>query len=142
MGPILSKLKRHRDLLSDEKITAAIFEVQDMRESIERQLETLSRKFQELHLDIDESKVLQQRVRRDKQREFVFHKLGAPGYQYDFDRAARERSKNESGDWILNEDIYKEWTDTGIVGTKVLYLNGIPGAGECFCGLKSWRSLY
>lgn len=129
-GPIFSKMKRHRDLLSDEKITATILEVQDMRESMEDKLQELSRRLEELHLSTDEDRVLQQRERLDKRREFVFSKLGAPVYQNDFERASRERHQTSSGDWILNDDTYKKWIDTTSLEHRTLYLNGIPGTGE------------
>lgn len=123
-------MKRHRDLLSDEKITATIFEVQDMRESMEDKLQELSRRLQQLHLSTDEDKVLQQRERLDKRREFVFSKLGAPDYQSDFERASKERHETPSGDWILNNDTYQKWINAASKEYNTLYLNGIPGTGE------------
>lgn len=129
-GPIFSKMKRHRDLLSDEKITATIFEVQDMRESMEDKLQELSRRLQQLHLSTDEDKVLQQRERLDKRREFVFSKLGAPDYQSDFERASKERHETPSGDWILNNDTYQKCINAASMEYNTLYLNGIPGTGE------------
>lgn len=129
-GPTLNNLKRHRDLLSDEKLTAAIVGVQDFRQSIEDKLHELSRKVQDLHLDNDKSRTLQDQEQLERQRQFVLSKLNPPDYHYDFERASKERQITPSGDWILNDTTYKKWTDTTNMEHRTLYLNGIPGAGQ------------
>ncbi|RYP43713.1 hypothetical protein DL768_009760 [Monosporascus sp. mg162] len=84
-GPILNSLKRHRELISDEKLTIATSEirdfrseVQDSRKFLEEKLEALSKQMKELQLEEEEErtqKIQEQRSRR-------LHRLylnGSPG---------------------------------------------------------------
>ena len=129
-GPILNRLKRHRDLLSDEKMTAVALEVIDMRDSIESRIQQLVEDVQKLHLD-DEDKALKQQESFHKRLEFVHSKLGVVDYQLDFQQASRERQNTPSGDWILQYSVYKSWVAT-TDKDGIIYLSGIPGAGkEC-----------
>lgn len=125
----MNKLKRHRDLLSDEKLTAAIVELQDLRQSMEDKLDELSRKLQGLHLEDEENGALRHREQVDRQRQLVLSKLDAPSFQHEFEKASRERQNTPSGNWILGHRTYKEWTDMKKTEHKTLYLNGSPGTG-------------
>ena len=82
-GPTINRLKRHRDLLSDEKMTAVALEVIDMRDSIESRIQELVEDVQKLHLD-DEDKALKQQESFHKRLKFVHSKLGVVDYQLDF----------------------------------------------------------
>ncbi|KAK4225967.1 hypothetical protein QBC38DRAFT_510751 [Podospora fimiseda] len=109
-GGTLAKLKRHQQLLSDEKITAAIFEVRDLRQSVEDNLG-------------DQKKQLE-----DK-RQFVISKLDASGYHADLEFAFKQRGGGEYGDWILSNNTFQDWVEIGSMedGVKTLYIHGIPG---------------
>ncbi|KAK4205537.1 hypothetical protein QBC40DRAFT_36628 [Triangularia verruculosa] len=129
-GGTLAKLKRHRDLLADEKLTATMSEVLDSRQSIEDILDQLSRKVQDLHLSIDENEVLRQQETLNNKRQFVLSKLDPPRYHDDFVASFSERRSGTSGDWILNNDTFSHWADIDNLESRYLYLSGIPGAGK------------
>jgi hypothetical protein len=125
----LAKLKRHRDLLSDEKITAAIIEVQDFRQSFEDRLDELSREVQKLNLGNDEQQSLRQSEDLDRKRQLVLSKLNPPDYEYDLERASSEREASTSGNWLLSDHRFQHWSDVATMERRTLYLNGIPGTG-------------
>ncbi|KAK3363959.1 hypothetical protein B0T25DRAFT_470206 [Lasiosphaeria hispida] len=126
----LVRLKRHRDLLSDEKITATILDLQDFRESVEEKLNELSRKVQDLHLEDEERETLRRRQQLDHKRQFVLSKLDPPNYQSDCEEAMKQRHGSCSGDWISQDRTFQAWADPVENGHKTLYLSGIPGAGK------------
>ncbi|KAH8592598.1 hypothetical protein B0O99DRAFT_716361, partial [Bisporella sp. PMI_857] len=130
-GPIISSLKRHRELISDEKLTIAISEVQDFRESVEEKLEALSKQMKELQLEKNEEGTLKLQEQRDRQLQFVLNKFDVADCQKDLEHARRERRHHSSsGDWIFNHPLFKEWADLTIPRNSTLYLSGIPGAGK------------
>ena len=135
-APILGSLKRHRELISDEKLTIAISEVQDFREFVEDKLEELSIQMRDLQLEEKEERTLKTQEHRSRRLQFVLNKFDVADCQGDRDleHARRERHyHSSSGDWIFDHLLFKEWADLAIAGNSTLYLNGIPGAGPlCF----------
>ncbi|RTE70730.1 hypothetical protein BHE90_014874 [Fusarium euwallaceae] len=127
-GVILSNLKRHRELISDEKLTIAISEVQDSREFVEEKLEALSNQMKQLQLKEKTQATLELGAQRRQRLEFVLDKFDVAGRQRQ--RALREPYRHHSGDWIFNHRLFKEWADLKIARNSTLYLNGIPGAGK------------
>jgi hypothetical protein len=95
-------MKRHRDLLSDEKISAAIIEVQEFRHSVEDKLDQLSLQIQRLHID-DEGQILGHREALDRKRQFILSKLEPPDTESDLERALKERTGSKCGDWLESE---------------------------------------
>jgi hypothetical protein len=136
-GPILNSLKRHRELISDEKLTIAISEVrdfrseaQDSRKSLEEKLEALSKQMKELHLEEKEEETQKLQEKRSRQLQFVLNKFDAADCQRDLDHARRERRLHgSSGDWVLDHPLLKEWSDLTIARNGTIYLNGSPGSG-------------
>lgn len=130
----LTKLKRHRDLLSDEKITAAIFEVRDVAQSVqsvEDKLDEMSRQLEQLHISVNDKATLQHKQHLEEKRKFVFSKLDAPEYHVDLERAFKKRKGGNYGDWVLADHTFREWVElTGTHDKRWLYLNGIPGTGR------------
>lgn len=126
----LQKLKRYWDLLSDEKITATILEVQDLRVSVEDKLDELARKVQDLHIDDNESAALKYQEQLEKKRQFVLSKLDAPDYEYDFERASEERQGTSSGNWVLENETFQGWVDVTTSENRTLYVHEIPGTGK------------
>lgn len=98
--------------------------------SMEEKLQELSRKMQKLQIESDEDRLLQQQKRLGERREFVLSKLDAPDYHSDLERATRERHETSSGDWIVDDQTFNDWSDTDVAGHKTMYLNGMPGTGE------------
>ncbi|KAF2190709.1 hypothetical protein K469DRAFT_733387 [Zopfia rhizophila CBS 207.26] len=130
-GPILSSLRRHRELISDEKLTIAISEVRDLRESVEDKLEALSKQMKELQLEEKEEGTLKLQEQRSRRLHFVLNKFDVADCQRDLEHAKRERRYHSfSGNWIFDHPLFKEWADLTIAQNRTLYLNGIPGAGK------------
>jgi hypothetical protein len=128
-GPILSKLKRHRDLLSGEKLTAVIEDVHQSVQVVEDKVDTLSRQLQHLYID---DQGLSRRYREDvnQKRELVLSKLDPPDYHYDLEKASNERRDSTSGNWLLAETTFGQWADVTTMEPRSLFLNGIPGSGR------------
>ncbi|RYP66506.1 hypothetical protein DL770_008790 [Monosporascus sp. CRB-9-2] len=140
-GPILNSLKRHRALISDEKLTIAISEVrdfrsevQDSRKFLEEKLEGLSKQMKELQLEEKEEGIQKLQEQRSRRLQFVLKKLDVADCQRDLNflkHARRERRyHSSSGDWIFDNPLFQAWTDLTIARNSTLYLNGSPGSGK------------
>ncbi|RYP71616.1 hypothetical protein DL769_004656 [Monosporascus sp. CRB-8-3] len=137
-GPILGSLKRHRELISDEKLTIAISEirdfrseVQDSRKSLEEKLEALSKQMKELQLEEKEEGTQKLQEQRSRRLQFVLNKFDATDCQKELEHARRQRRHHSSsGDWIFDHPLFKEWADITIARNSTLYLNGSPGSGK------------
>lgn len=57
--------------------------------------------------------------------------------------ASEDRNWSSSGSWVLSNPTFQQWSDRNTKGHGILYLNGIPGAGELegisMCFLKGQR---
>jgi hypothetical protein len=130
---VLSKLKRHRDLLSDEKLTTAVLEVQKLGQSVgsvEDKLDHISRRLAALQLSADNDTVIRLKRDLDEKRKFVLSVLDPPDYESDLDRAFKERQSVTAGDWIFENETFKQWAQSDNSSEVLtLYLNGIPGTG-------------
>ncbi|KAK6526015.1 hypothetical protein TWF281_011056 [Arthrobotrys megalospora] len=130
--PIVYSLKRHRDLLSDEKLTVVLEEVEESRDAIE----TMSITLLEINNKLDKLKedTTQKKRERDelikKQKETVKTKLCPPNYKEDHRLALKKRTSISSGDWVLEDSRFKAWLCGDTAADSVLYLNGIPGSGK------------
>jgi hypothetical protein len=132
-GPILGDLKRHRELISDEKLTISISESRDFREFAEEKLEALSKALKELRLEEDEQRILKLQEQRNRRLQFVLNKFDVADCERDLEHARRERRHHSSsGNWIFDHPLFKQWLDLTISRNNTLYLSGIPGAGSLF----------
>lgn len=61
----------------------------------------------------------------------VKEKLEAPDYQLDQEMATEDRIGGASGTWVLQDPAFRKWTDRSTREHEILYISGIPGAGEC-----------
>jgi hypothetical protein len=126
----LNSLKRHRDLISDEKLSITLSEVKNLRTSVDDKLNAISRGIAELNLEEEEDRALRTRERNERKRQYVLGKLDPPDYQQDFERASGKRQHGASEDWILDHALVKGWlSPTTEPNTNCIYLHGIPGAG-------------
>ena len=137
----MTKLKRHRDLLSGEKLIAAVTDVHQSVQVVEDKVNTLSRHLQHLYLVDDEEISLRHREDLVRKRQFVLSKLDPPDYLYDLEKASNERHDPTSGDWLLADTTFGIWADVTTMEPRDLYLNGIPGSGR-FQYLKSHIIFY
>ncbi|KAJ4218040.1 hypothetical protein NW759_008634 [Fusarium solani] len=133
--PIIDSLKRHRTLLSDEKLTAAIIEVQQARREAQELRNVMEARFGELsrRLETDSEKRSRQEVEAMKDgllqaRCTISSQLSPGNYQDDQKLAFDQFFRSPSGDWVLQEPKFTEWLK-GSNG-QILYLHGMPGAGK------------
>jgi len=133
LRPILESLKRHRALLSDEKITAVLDEVQESRSSADERFSELSDELRSGLNEIKEALEKQKAVQRDSicdQKVAMTAKLNAPDYKADQRAAASQRLLSGSGDWFFLEPAVVEWIQgTNSPSCSILYLSGSPGSG-------------
>lgn len=149
--PILDSLKRHRSLLSDEKLTAAIIEIQEIRQlavtrfndqstqsctrldELSQQIDTrfheLSRQLYENQKRLNEKETRESQEILHLQRRVVAEKLKPPDYESD-QRLVSEQRFSASGDWILNDPNFSKWIYSDDPSYSMLYMHGIPGAGK------------
>ncbi|KAK6507854.1 hypothetical protein TWF481_006276 [Arthrobotrys musiformis] len=123
--PIIESLRRHRELLTDEKSTVILEEVQhahsilqDIRSRLERLQQGINNQAREL------------RERILKQKENVRTKLRPRDYIEDHRLALNRRVVSSSGNWILADPKFKAWLHGGAAAERILYINGMPGSGK------------
>ncbi|KAI1125678.1 hypothetical protein F5Y10DRAFT_294447 [Nemania abortiva] len=140
--PILESLKRHRALLLDERLNAAVLETQSSRERIlmaldkstnqtKNQFNGLERHVQEVFTKLsDQIYGLQQSTNSNGERiSSIVDKLDPPDYKDDQSSALASRHSG-SGEWIFNTDIFKKWAHSNRMPESVLFIHGMPGAGK------------
>jgi hypothetical protein len=129
-GPILSSFKRHQQLLAEEKLNALISEVQTLRQHAEEKFQSLENEVNARHSRDSERELAEIEETRHRQRRIVQRKLDAPDMLKDHEHASQMRQTNSSGDWIILDPRFQEWSGLDTLLSKRFYLNGIPGAGE------------
>jgi hypothetical protein len=115
--------------LSGEKLIAAVADVHQSVQVVEDKVDTLSRELQRLYLVDNEEVSRRHRFDLDRKRQFVLSKLDPPDYHYDLEKASSERHDSTSGDWLLADTKFRQWSDEAAMEPRALYLNGIPGSG-------------
>jgi hypothetical protein len=101
----------HKTLLSNEATLASMMQAQIDREN---SLKTYENQYEF-------------QMRQDF--EAAMSSLNPRLYDKDLDRCKRQMNP-ESGNWLNNNQSFKAWLDQTDKSTQVLWLQGIPGAGE------------
>ncbi|EPS38655.1 hypothetical protein H072_7601 [Dactylellina haptotyla CBS 200.50] len=131
--PILSSLKRHKALLSDEKVSLLLEEVQDGRACIEDRLQDLSKDIKD-RLDVLAREIKAKDLDRIElirnQKSAIEMKLGPHKYNIDQSQALNQRDSATSGDWILHDPKYEAWLNGSLSVDSFLYFSGILGSGK------------
>ncbi|KAF4998447.1 hypothetical protein FDECE_11788 [Fusarium decemcellulare] len=135
--PILDSIKRHRALLLDDKLTAAISEAQAGRGearachlAVEARFTELSKQMNEI---LEEAKDKEARSLQESlimRRRFISAQLAPGNYEADQQSAFLQCSTSPSEDWVLQDERFKEWLQPRTNAGSVLYLYGMPGAGK------------
>ncbi|KAM0806795.1 putative NACHT domain-containing protein [Seiridium cardinale] len=155
--PIVESLKRHRALLSDERLNAAVMEVQHTRSQTlaalkdssvqaDQHFEDLSRQVQEIYTQIShqiynikqkaDENVEKERTETIRKDIWVLtQKLNPPDCDAD-QQIASEHRHPRSGDWILREPSFLRWSGSQSPPSTVLYIHGMPGAGKTILASK------
>ncbi|UPL00409.1 hypothetical protein LCI18_011343 [Fusarium solani-melongenae] len=133
--PIIDSLKRHRTLLSDEKLTAAVVEIQEgrretqeFRDMVEARFSSISRL---LEADLEKRSRKEIEERKDsllQARRTISSHLSPGNYEDDQRSAFSQFFSSPSGDWVLHEPKFQKWLQSS--NGQVLYLHGMPGAGK------------
>ncbi|KAI1808973.1 WD40 repeat-like protein [Daldinia bambusicola] len=118
LSPILQSLCKRRELLESEKGSATLYEIQQLR----KELSDLHTKYRK---QIDEEHFQRHKARVSQVRE----RLNAPSYEIDQEMAAENILIDSSGKWLFESCDFQAWYTDGS-GHRILYLNGIPGAGK------------
>ncbi|KAI1467938.1 WD40 repeat-like protein [Daldinia caldariorum] len=118
LSPILHSLGKRRELLESEKSSAVLYEIQRLRKD-HSVLQT------EYRQQIDEERLHKHKTQIAKIRE----RLDAPNYEIDQEMAAENTLIDDSGKWLFESNEFQTWYTDGS-GHRILYLNGIPGAGK------------
>lgn len=126
-GPILQSLTSRAELLEREKASATLY-------GIQRLLEDISAFREEQRLRIVQEDLEKHRTRVSRIRE----KLQAPDYQEDQEISTEVRNSYPSGMWILKDPRFESWSNKNAPGHGILFVNGIPGSGECFVVYEAW----
>lgn len=130
-GPILSSFKRHQQLLAEEKLTALMSEVQDLRQHAGEKFQCLENEINARYTRDSERELAELEETSYRQRSMVQRKLNAPNFLKDHEHASQMRQTGGSGNWVLVNPKFQEWVELDTFSSKSFFLNGIPGAGEC-----------
>jgi hypothetical protein len=131
--PIFHSLKRHRALLSDEKLTAVIEEVQDARGTTENKLDELSKQIRnglDSVKEVIEKRAIELQDSLLERKSAITAKLDPPDYEADQREAAAQRYSITSGDWVLEDPSFASWIHADTLPSGIIYLHGIPGSGR------------
>ncbi|TDZ24409.1 hypothetical protein Cob_v003428 [Colletotrichum orbiculare MAFF 240422] len=119
IGPILQSMQSRRELLESEKISASLYEIHSIRETIKELREEQTKQAIEAAQEQHRS-----RLKR------LVEKLKAPDFCVDQEFSTENRQLTKTGEWIFKDSKYLAWHDVNQSEHSVLYLNGIPGAGK------------
>lgn len=72
-----------------------------------------------------------QREARDKVKVLI-ERLDSTDYKRDQLDACEQRRQKRSGKWLYKNDDFCRWYDLDVVCNPLLYIHGIPGAGEWY----------
>lgn len=117
--PILDSFTRHRELLDHVKTTAVFSEIQLTR----------TRLLESINQSSEEMKSALENLQNHKTQ--MMERLG---YRADEVNRPHKRVPSEpdqaTGRWIFHNEIFKKWLDFNVENIRILYLNGLPGAGK------------
>lgn len=131
--PILDSLKRHRALLADEKLTAAIVETQESRTVVEQRFDGLSKLIRDgLHNLQDAMYTQNIKIQKslEDQKNDIKAKLRSPDFEADHRWISAQRHSPSSGNWLLNKSVFTQWMQPQTPSDSVIYLHGMPGSGN------------
>lgn len=119
---IMNNIERHAGLISSEVTLANILDSQEARA--------------EAMAKYKRDEEFQQRQDLATVRQLLSPKL----YDEELEKFRKLRSPN-SGKWIESDDTFNSWFSSGNTSERVLWVEGIPGAGSRFLG-SCFRMIY
>ncbi|KAI0200165.1 hypothetical protein F4808DRAFT_170914 [Astrocystis sublimbata] len=147
--PILESLKRHRTLLLDERLNAAVMEIQTSRSNMLMALDGSAKQsvdhFTRLDVTIRDVFVklseqlygLQETFKEHEEQMrnteedlcVILNKIDPPDFEGDH-ISARNLCHSGSGQWIFETPTFNKWAQSKSIPDAVLFINGMPGAGK------------
>ncbi|KAI8715820.1 NACHT domain-containing protein [Fusarium sp. LHS14.1] len=118
-GPIIQSLARKREMLESEKGSATLHAIQNLREDIAN-----------VQREQNAQATMNDRENRRRRMREIQEKLQSPNYQLDQEMSAERRDGSASGLWIFDDSTFQAWLHGGPSSSKILYINGMPGAGK------------
>ncbi|EEU42654.1 uncharacterized protein NECHADRAFT_47446 [Fusarium vanettenii 77-13-4] len=118
-GPIMQSLARKREMLESEKGSATLHAIQNLREDIAN-----------VQREQNAQATMNDRENRRRRMREIQEKLQSPNYQLDQEMSAERRNGSTSGLWIFDDPTFQAWLHGGSSSSKILYINGMPGAGK------------
>ncbi|KAK3952210.1 hypothetical protein QBC32DRAFT_260750, partial [Pseudoneurospora amorphoporcata] len=122
---ILQALKRRKEILNSEKLSASLDRIIKLRDEIHevntRQKQVADKQEEETHKE---------------RKRATMGRLSIPDYQFDyrFFINCRDKSNDKlgtsSGTWIFDDPIFQAWHLGDASGKRVLYIHGRPGGGK------------
>ncbi|KAK8024370.1 hypothetical protein PG993_012436 [Apiospora rasikravindrae] len=150
-NPIMESLKRHRALLLDERLNAAVLGIRDGRDQTLQLLKNTSDQsstnFDQLRIKVDDvytelssqvyglaqsSEKLREELQRDlpiQEMSSMLTKLDLSDYKTD-QQAALTSCHGESGTWIFQSPSFSNWMQSRALPDCALFIYGMPGAGK------------
>ena len=149
-NPILESMKRHRALLMDERLNAAVLEIQTGRDQTLRALtestnqsstsynglqEKVTDIYTKLSLEIyglaQSSEKIDEALQRSlplQEMSSLLTKLEPSDYMAD-QHAALEQCHDQTGIWIFQDPSFLRWIQSRALPDCTLFAHGMPGAG-------------
>lgn len=118
--PVLQSLANRRELLEIEKASASLYEISMAREEMTARHEAEKQRLRQNEIETRKCRLLK-----------VKAQLEATNYQQD-QETAKARNVTNTGDWVSQSPVFKNWVDKAATRHSVLYVHGIPGAGKEF----------
>lgn len=138
---ILGDLQRHKSLIESQ---ANILQIQEAQEARNVTIDSFSKLLQANTLQVQEAQIARTAIEssfikvfqseRNKQYIALQNWLSAVNIKVDHQGYTTMRHEN-TGHWILNNDIIKEWINPDKSTIPMVWLNGIPGAGMILLNL-------
>lgn len=127
-------LVHYRELLTEEKATASMRDLQKLNSSVADQFAVLSARLDKAsaqrELTAMETRKEHARESLEHQRREVFEKLDPVQFQNDQSELQRQIFDPTGGSWLLKDERFASWMDLNDESHKVLSLDGLPGAGR------------
>lgn len=146
----MESLKRHRTLLLDERLNAAVAGIRDSRDKTLQLLKNtayqseancakLADKVDDVYkvlsaqiygLTQSSGKIIEtlQRDRPLEELNSMFTKLDPPDYQAE-QQMALNSCHGESGTWIFQSPAFTNWMQSRVLPDCTLFIHGMPGSG-------------
>lgn len=89
----------------------------------------VSKKMYSIEHKVEDSDAKERTAATLKEVALLKQKLAPPDYEADHQGASDQRYLG-SGEWLLREPLFRQWSASRMLPDTALYIHGMPGAGE------------